>query len=381
MTGMSAADGAQIDRTAVSFAGGAAPGFIQKKLNTAHKISVRILLLTFAVISIIVMFLINFVFESKYSPDAAWRAGQNLGRVTDAAQEFPAAETGLAQPEEFAGDIAEDAGDLEQFSQDIDGDWDEFSEITEDAELAFEDDGTLADGELVLDEIPQGTILEKNSNLLRHESDGDVFALLSTWKGLLNTVIGNELFFVNNKYDANLRLASRTEWQKNEGASNHETIKRTVYAYADDASVTALTRDVYSYIDDTREKTEYDSDGLPLRVIITKGGEKPETVSETKYTYDSKRRVIEKTSRWFSQGAPGRKETSRYAYTGKAQTPDLYIYQNDVLSYSAVYDADGNYTEMRVLTGDYSVSTRYENNEKVREVYMLNEKEFRRFEY
>jgi hypothetical protein len=298
--------------------------------------------------------------------------------------------------ETLPADTAEGAGQFGEFAEIFTDDFDDLDAL-ENAEAAFTGESEMPPDETDgLPQIPEpplikaavNTILEKDGKLLRHESEGDFFVMLSPWEGLLNTVIGNGSFFVASKYDVHLRLVSRTEWQKRQDAADTQTVRQAIYFYADNAAQTARRREVYSFADKTLEKTEYDFDGLPLRVTIVKqaeksgaGAKKEETVSETLFKYDGQRRVTEKKIRSFSSDADDQTETTRYTYTANAKTPNTYLYYGDTLRYSVVYDTDGNYTETRVLNEIYSVVSRYNNYELVREIYLLNGKEFRRREY
>ena len=222
-------------------------------------------------------------------------------------------------------------------------------------------------------------IIEADGNLLRHEADGDVFALLSPLGSRLKTVIGNAEYFVSNTYDANLRLVSRTVWQKTEKPVA-EAVRFFSYEYADGESKKARSREVRFVADKTREKTEYAFDGLPLRVVLLSEGDKPTVISETEYVYDASRRVAEKTVRSTETG-DALIEKIVYEYTTKAEKPNAYTYHDGVLIKSIVYDANRAYTELRMLEKDYSVISKYENDRLISERYMFNNTEIRRKTY
>jgi hypothetical protein len=222
-------------------------------------------------------------------------------------------------------------------------------------------------------------IIEAEGNLLRHEADGDIFALLSPLGSRLKTVIGNDEYFVSNTYDAHLRLVSRTVWQKTEKPAA-EAVRFFSYEYADGESKKALSREVRFVADKKREKTEYAFDGLPLRVMLFSEGGKPEVVSETEYVYDASRRVTEKTVRSTETGE-ALIEKIVYEYTTKAGKPNTYTYRDGALVKSVVYDSNRAYTELRELEKDYSVISRYENDRLMSERYMFNNTEIRRKTY
>jgi hypothetical protein len=370
--------------------------YTQSKLKEVYRKITRTIVAILTIINIIAFLVIVFFIQGRtsrhideaLSPIGTVNIEPNPIEKTPPAVESDSGisdfESKSIQSEDLIVDFADDAG--------------QFGDIfTENDDIAFVDEFGLPDEEAdgqpqitdsVLDETVVRTILEKDGKLLRHESEGDLFVMLSPWEGLLNTVIGNDSFFVTSKYDVHLRLASRTEWQKEQDAPDPQTVRRAIYFDTDNAAKTAQKRELYSFADSTVEKTEYDFDGLPLRVTVSKqaeksgtGAKKDELISETLFKYDEQRRVTEKKTLWFSSNGGEQRETTRYTYTEKAGTPDTYIYHGDSLSYSAVYDADGNYTESRMLNETYSVMSRYENYELTREVYLFNGKEFRRREY
>jgi hypothetical protein len=222
-------------------------------------------------------------------------------------------------------------------------------------------------------------ILEADGNLLRHEAEGDIFALLSPLGSRLKTVIGTADYFVSNTYDANLRIVSRTVWQKNEKPSA-EAVRFFSYEYADSESKKAQSREVRFVADKTREITEYAFDGLPLRVALFREGSASDVISQTEYVYDAERRVAEKTTRSVQEGET-LLEKIIYEYTGKASKPNAYTYHNGSLIKSVVYDSNSAYTELRILEKDYSVITRYESDRLVSERYMFKNTEIRRKVY
>jgi len=284
------------------------------------------------------------------------------------------------------GELVPDDFFSEEFISD-----DFFSDEFSFEEFLSDDYTTYEFGEIDNSELNvQGITRDSEGYLVRYNNDGDVLAILSSEK--FSTALGDETFFVKNKYDDNFRVISRTVWQKTTDPEPH-VVSRSLFFYTGNEKRIVSRSEVHFVQDQMLEITVNAFDGLPVRVTKSEkkeSKENPDTlqlipISEITYTYDPKRRVNEKTTRVFAQNSEtasvlstDKTEKIHYTYTDKADTPDVEIYHNDVLTTRVQYEANGTYTETRVLTADYSVKTHYEQNTFVEEIFLSNGKEIRR---
>lgn len=102
--------------------------------------------------------------------------------------------------------------------------------------------------------------------------------------------------------------------------------------------------------------------------------------SETKWTYNSEGKI---TSEILTEYEEPETETNKtktafvkkqlFIYNNMEQElpPDYEYYENDVLKNQIVYSAKGNYISKVFFDGDFAVTTYYENNKKIKDVYSV----------